>query len=320
MFVKVFLISCLVLVASASEEEWTNYKTKFEKVYASEAEHQVRYQAFKTNLQKIQEHNAKYDQGLVTWYMAVNKFTDLTAEEFEKQYLSYQMPTLNQSGKRIHQTSVSAPGNIDWRDYNYVTEVKDQGQCGSCWTFSATGTLEGAFAKSRLQLVSFSEQEILDCATESAGYNGAGCNGGVVQSALDYVRDRGIVYEGDYPYEARQQSCRQNGNVFQISGYTEIGSNDENGLRDAVGNVGPVSVALNAADFQNYGGGIYDNPGCSTAINHGVLAVGYNSENGRDYWIVKNSWGGGWGEGGYIRMARGHNLCAIASQACYPNL
>ncbi|XP_066259253.1 cathepsin L-like proteinase [Euwallacea similis] len=320
MFVKIFLFSCLVLIASANQEEWANYKAKFGKVYASDAEHQVRYEAFKGNLQKIQEHNAKYDQGLVTWYMAVNDFTDLTAEEFEQQYLSSKMPVYNQTGKRIHQTSVSTPDHVDWRKSNYVTGVKNQGSCGSCWTFSATGTLEGAFAKSHRSLVSFSEQELVDCATNGAGYNGAGCSGGVVQSALDYVRDHGMVYEKDYPYEARQGSCRQKGNVFKIKGYTEIGRNDENGLRNAVGNVSPVSVAVNAKDFQHYGGGIYDSSSCSNSINHGVLAVGYNSENGHNYWIVKNSWGTGWGEGGYIRMARGHNLCAIASQACYPNL
>lgn len=168
----------------------------------------------------------------------------------------------------------------------------------------------------RGSLESFSEQDLLDCAIESSGYSGLGCSGGVVQSALDYVRDHGIVTEGSYPYEGAQGSCRQNGNAFQISGYTEIAANDEGSLKNAVGSVGPVSVALNADGIQSYGGGIY-NVGCSHDINHGMLVVGYGSDGA---WIIKNSWGGDWGESGYIRMAIGTNMCGIAAQACYPNL
>lgn len=187
------------------------------------------------------------------------------------------------------------------------------------YTGFQTGTLEGAYALRYNQLLSFSEQELMDCATDASGYSGAGCDGGVVQSALDYARDHGMVTEDSYPYEEAQGSCRQNGNVFQISGYTEINANDEGDLKNAVGSVGPVSVALNADGLQNYGGGIYNDAGCSTSVNHGMLVVGYGTD-GTDYWIVKNSWSDGWGESGYVRMAIGSNMCAIAAQACYPNL
>lgn len=170
------------------------------------------------------------------------------------------------------------------------------------------------------KLISFSEQDLLDCCTQANGYNAYGCEGGFMFSAMEYVRDHGIIAEDSYPYRAVQQSCRQNGAIFYATGYVMINTNDENHLLNAVGSVGPVSIALNADMFQFYGGGIFSDTRCSMSTNHGVLIVGYGSENGQRYWIVKNSWSSGWGEAGYIRMAMGYNLCGLASQACYPTL
>ncbi|KAL1506826.1 hypothetical protein ABEB36_006116 [Hypothenemus hampei] len=317
MFSKLVVVVCLALAVCANEEAFKTFKVKFQKNYSNEDEHQVRYEIFNNNLQTIQEHNAKYNQGLVSWYMAVNQFTDMTPEEFRTTILAAQPANLSQWGTtEQHVAAVEAPASIDWRTQNLVTGVKNQGSCGSCWTFSAVGTLEGAYAKAHGELLSFSEQELVDCCTDASGYNGAGCNGGVIQSAIDYVRDHGIVLESSYAYEAVQKSCRQSGSVFTVKGYTEIKANNEDDLKNAVGNVGPVAVAVNANGFQNYGGGVYDDSGCSHSINHGVLAVGYAD----DYWIVKNSWGASWGESGYIKMKMGYNICAIASQACYPNV
>lgn len=314
------ILVCLFLAANASEEIWNQFKEKYGKNYLNSKEHSARYQIFTKNLASIEEHNTLYKQGLVSWYKVVNQFSDMTEEEFKA---TLTLKPYNRTGKAtvLHDSSkfVGTPDSIDWRNSGVVTEVKNQASCGACWSFSATGTLEGAYAIRNGQLLSFSEQQLMDCATGNNGYSCDACNGGIVQSALDYVRDHGITTEDQDPYQATQTTCSSYPNYFQISGYTEIGYKDENDLKNAVGNVGPVSVALNADLLQSYGGGVI-NSACSDSINHGVLAVGYGNENGLDYWLVKNSWGSGWGESGYFKLAIGSNLCGIADQACYPNL
>ncbi|XP_066259131.1 cathepsin L-like proteinase [Euwallacea similis] len=318
MFVKMFLLCCLIAAVSANQEEFDNFKLKFGKAYATASDHQQRYEIFKSNLQEIQEHNDKYDQGLVSWFKAVNQFCDLTTEEFKTLYLTRNMLEDDHSEHhKVHELITEIPDKIDWRTEGYVTAVKDQGMCGSCWAFSTTGTLEGAYAKKYGKLVEFSEQELIDCSTISAGYNCKGCCGGRMDEALRYVIDHGIVTEEFYPYQEKMAICRQNGSVFQISDVIKIPKNDEDSLKNAVGSVGPVSVALNCDDIKNYGGGIYDNEECSTVVNHAVLAVGYDSADGMDYWIFKNQWNTTWGEDGYIRMKIGKNLCGLARQACY---
>ncbi|XP_076269475.1 cathepsin L-like [Rhynchophorus ferrugineus] len=314
----VIILACAILMATASEELWDQFKIKHGKTYTTEEEHSLRYKIFTQNLADIEEHNKQYEQGLVSWYKAVNQFSDMTPEEFKA---TLTLTEFNQTGKApLHVVNkVNIPDSIDWRQYGVVTGVKNQGNCGSCWSFSATGTLEGIYARQRGQLISFSEQNLIDCATESSGYSCMGCNGGVIQSALDYVRDHGITTEDRYSYQGNQGSCNVGDIYLRTSGYTGIGYKDENALKDAVGSVGPVSVAVNADPLQSYGGGVL-NVQCSDSINHGVLAVGYGQQDGLNYWLVKNSWGDGWGESGYYKMAIGSNMCGIANQACYPNL
>lgn len=216
------------------------------------------------------------------------------------------------------------PESIDWRDNNVVTRVKDQGQCGSCWAFSSTGSIESQYAIKTGNLVLLSESQIVDCDTNGTDM---GCMGGFMDGAFNYtIKAGGLETEYDYPYVPMDESCTFNKSKIEVSikGYNDV-KGGENGLKHAVASVGPVSVAIDASnyDFQLYKEGVYYNPQCSqTMLDHAVLAVGYGTtSNGTDYWIVKNSWGDDWGMKGYIYMARNrNNSCGIATMPTYPLL
>jgi cathepsin L len=281
-----------------------------------------RYRIFKDNVDFIERHNSEEH----TFTVELNQFADLTGSEFAERFLGTRRPLFHDA-KNVHVESGSSPSSQDWRNYGYVTGVKDQGQCGSCWSFSTTGSVEGAHAKKNGTLVSLSEQNLMDC---SFKYGNRGCNGGWMDSAFDYIiANNGIDTEASYPYEmASSYNCRYNANHkgATISSYTDVKSGSESSLQDAVGNVGPVSVAIDAskASFQFYKSGVYYEPACSsTSLDHGVLNVGYgySSSDGMNYWIVKNSWGTGWGQAGYIWMAKDkNNNCGIATAASYPKV
>ncbi len=211
---------------------------------------------------------------------------------------------------------------MDWRLKGAVTGVKNQGQCGSCWSFSATGSVEGQHYLKKGQLVSLSEQNLIDC---SSSFGNHGCKGGVMDNAFKYMMaNDGDDTESYYPYEMRQGNCRFNRNYVgsNIISFKDVPKGNEPYLQSVVGTVGPASVAIDAShsSFQFYREGVYVEPSCSsTRLDHGVLVVGYGTENGQDYWLVKNSWGTNWGESGYIKMARNrNNQCGIATQASYP--
>ncbi|XP_039897601.1 procathepsin L-like [Simochromis diagramma] len=183
------------------------------------------------------------------------------------------------------------PDTVDWRDKGYVTEVKDQKQCGSCWAFSTTGVLEGQHFRKTGKLVSLSEQQLMDC-SHSFGNNG--CNGGSVKRALQYIQSNGgIDTETSYPYKAKGQRCRYkpDGIGAKCTGYVHVKPSNEETLKKAVATIGPISVGIDASrhSFQFYQSGVYNDPDCSkTVLDHGVLAVGYGTENGHDYWLIKN--------------------------------
>ncbi|CAG9830256.1 unnamed protein product [Diabrotica balteata] len=325
----VLIFMCVIVTISALSDkqiaqEWIKFKENHNKVYLNIVEEKTRFEHFKTNLYKIHSHNKKYAQGEVSWYMKVNQFADFSQAEF-KHRLNLQKsmrPVATNVTYYRFPSGLHAPNAIDWRQQNAVREVKNQGNCGDCWAFSATGSLEGQFALKRNNPVSLSEQQLLDC---SSSYGNGNCDeGGSMGLAFDYIRDNGIMATDAYPYEGQQSYCRYDSNriVGKISGQVHVERLNEWALVEAVGTLGPISVGVHA-DFDFYGGGVFDKQGCPNGdgdLNHGMLAVGYGNENGVDYWIVKNSWGQEWGEQGFIRMRRGINLCGIAIDPLYPVL
>merc|ERR1712142_1314435 len=309
-----FALFALVAVASAYDQAWEDYKLDFGKVYTAEEE-PMRYANWQKTVEEVELHNAMYGHEFT---QAVNHLSDLTEEEYKEFYLSgYRM-----ADKPDNATLFVPTNDVDWRQQGLVTGIKNQGRCGSCYSFSATGALEGAWAKNRGSLPNLSEKQIVDC---SGPYGNHGCQGGRFQSSWQYLQScGGSESESAYPYQPRKGWCQFDAGqiVARVSGYQNV--QGESSLTQAIGSVGPVSVAIDAGrpSFRNYRGGVYYDPSCSSyRMNHAVLAVGYGSEGGRDYYLVKNSWGYSWGAGGYIKMSRNRgNNCGIASDAAYPTV
>jgi len=267
------------------------------------------------------KHNEEANNGLHTYTLKMNKFGDLTSEEFGAIYNGYR-GMKQRHGIQYSVSGKANPDSVDWRKEGYVTPVKDQGQCGSCWAFSTVASLEGQHFKATKELVSLSEQNLVDC---SKAEGNQGCNGGLMDQGFEYIKKNGgIDTEESYPYHARDGKCKfSKDNVgATLSSWTDVKSKDESALQDALANVGPISVAIDASHtgFQLYKSGVYNQFLCSsTRLDHGVTAVGYGVLDGKDYWIVKNSWGEVWGMKGYILMSRNkNNQCGIATQASYP--
>jgi cathepsin L len=255
--------------------------------------------------------------------LGLNNMADLTNAEYRKIYLGTHINVPDY--KPLSEEPTPTADTVDWRKSGAVTGVKDQGQCGSCWSFSSTGAIEGAYKIKGHNLVSLSEQNLMDCSTS---YGNQGCNGGLMTSAFKYVAaNKGVDTEASYPYTAKAGTCHfTTANVgATITSYKSVASGSEAGLVTAL-ITQPVSVAIDAShnSFQLYKSGIYYEASCSSSkLDHGVLAIGYGSNGGTngDYFIVKNSWGTSWGTAGYINMARNRsNNCGIATQAAYPTV
>ncbi|XP_067950852.1 cathepsin L-like [Watersipora subatra] len=302
--------------------QWELFKRQYGKSY-SEDEEQSRFQKFSKNFEKIVHHNAEHEKGLHTYSMGLNQYSDMDIFEVRMNLNGYRMPKNHTSSASTYLPPAavsSLPVTVDWRSKGYVTGVKNQGHCGSCWAFSTTGSLEGQHYAKTKKLVSLSEQNLVDCSTRNNG-----CNGGNMGLAVDYIiSNKGIDTEASYPYTGKQGTCKFDPKSVgaTATGYVKVRSGNEAALMSAVANIGPVSVAIDAShdSFQSYSSGVYSETGCSSYnLDHGVLVVGYGTYQGQDYWLVKNSWGPSWGMGGYIMMSRNKgNQCGIASLAGYP--
>ncbi|XP_055946898.1 procathepsin L-like [Argiope bruennichi] len=304
-------------------EHWENFKKVFGKNY-NEREEVTRRQIWERRLADIVRHNLRYDLGLHSFRKGLNEYSDLEHDEFVKTFNGYRRQPGHKSNGTTWVPAFNAniPDQVDWRDKGLVTPVKNQQQCGSCWAFSTTGSLEGQHKKKTGQLVSLSEQNLVDC-SEPEGNQG--CEGGLMDQAFQYIKDnKGIDTEDSYPYTAEDGTChfKRSAVGATVTGYVDIPTGDEEALKKEVATVGPISVAIDAShdSFQTYQDGVYDESECSSEqLDHGVLVVGYGTEDGSDYWLVKNSWGTTWGIKGYIKMARNKdNQCGIATQASYP--
>jgi C1A family cysteine protease len=290
----------------AADYEFMKWVTEYGKTYGTRAEFDFRAEQFKQTLAFIEQHNAKGEHTV-----GLNEFAAHTPEEWKKM-LGYN-PSLRLGAKepKILDESNLAD-EVDWRTKGAVTPVKNQGQCGSCWAFSTTGSLEGAMFQKTGTLQSFSEQQLVDCDKVDQG-----CNGGLMDNAFKYIEKNPLMLEGDYAYKAKRGTCEYDSSkgVGEVKSFEDV-SPSASQLKAAIAK-GPVSVAIEAdqSAFQLYNGGVIKS-GCGTQLDHGVLAVGYGTEDGTDYVLVKNSWGASWGDNGYVKMA--FNQCGVTNQPSYP--
>jgi len=311
------------------QAKWNNFKATHGKEYHRDEEHQ-RLNNFLQATHKIESHNERFAKGLESFNMAHNKLSDLHHEEYLNTRLGAIQPEQEDTNVTMFKSPPgwSAPTSIDWRTWGMVNKIKDQGQCGSCYSFASTACLETAYFRKKNKLVDFSEQQIVDCSRKY--HYGGGCSGGWMHNVFRYLTDlhaegSGINTGPSYPYEGTFTECRhkKGDNLAPVAKYVHIPKGDEKALMDAVA-LGVVAVAYDAsnADFIHYKSGVFYSAKCvPTRLSHAVAIVGYGSENGQDYWTVRNSWGDWWGDKGYFKIARNKdNHCGIASAASYPVL
>ncbi|CAH1796383.1 unnamed protein product [Owenia fusiformis] len=294
------------------------------KQYGDAEEYNYRLKIFLDSMMKVEQHNV----GQHTYTLGLTQFSDLTFEEFSAQYLINAPQHCSATKKGSYRsTGGEIPRAVDWRKKGVVSPVKDQGKCGSCWTFSTTGAMEAHTAIKYNDHLILSEQQLIDCAQD---FDNHGCAGGLPSHAFEYIHyNPGLMTEDDYPYTAKEKRCKfekSKAKAF-VADIVNITQGNEDELRDAVANAGPVSIAYQVVDdFRLYKSGIYMSDKCKDGpmdVNHAVLVVGYDEKIGNEgrsipYWIVKNSWGEKFGMDGYFWMIAGRNMCGMAVCNSYP--
>jgi cathepsin L len=322
MMKSLILLAALLSIALAYtdveyQQTFSDWMHQQGKAYSAD-EFQSRFATFKNNMDYVRDWNANNAETV----LGLTFLADLTNEEYQRIYLGTRFDGTQRLREAApFQAREPLADTVNWVSKGAVTGIKNQGQCGSCWSFSTTGSVEGAHFLSTNNLVSLSEQNLMDC---SVSYGNQGCNGGLMDNAFRYIiANKGIDTEASYPYiTASHSSCLYSAanSAATISSYKDVTSGSETALATAV-NSKPISVAIDAShnSFQLYVSGVYYEPACSTSsLDHGVLAVGYGTSTA-DYWLVKNSWGTSWGIAGYIQMSRNRsNNCGIATMASYP--
>ncbi|KAI4385040.1 hypothetical protein MLD38_003111 [Melastoma candidum] len=327
-FLALLLVLCplqsrartLGVVDETMLQRYEQWMAHYGRVYGSDLEKEKRFQIFKENVIRIDDFNQANEK---PFKLALNKFTDLTNEEFKLTYNRYKEHICSPQESFKYENITAVPSTMDWRKKGAVTPIKNQQQCGCCWAFSAVAAVEGIHQISTGKLVSLSEQELVDCDIHGVDQ---GCQGGWMDSAFQFVKSHGLTTETSYPYKGVDGKCNikaEANAAVHITGYEDVPTNSETSLLKAAANQ-PVSVAIDAGDFnfQFYSSGVFTGP-CGTELDHGVAVVGYGTDtDGTKYWLVKNSWGEEWGEQGYIRMQRDvsakEGLCGIAMKASYP--
>lgn len=328
-FTSVYSQNTIYLRGTLSDDQFhwsqfTSFQQKFNKKYNTLEELEIRFSIFKENFLNILSHNSDLNQNFT---LGINQFSDLNNDEFRRYIRSGAVsgPITGYGCKEFSSSATSAPNSVDWRQKGAVTSVKDQGQCGSCWTFSSTGAVEGAWAIAKNQLINLSEQELVDCA-QGRDYGSHGCSGGMMDGAFKYIKEYGQCSDLSYPYTAKEGDCQNCNPVAHIMGCADVTPNDQLSLKAAVAQQ-PVSIAIEADTvyFQSYKSGVLDSVKCGQNLDHGVLIVGYGEENGLKYWLVKNSWSTSWGDEGYVKILRTENtndpgICGIAMMASFPTV
>jgi C1A family cysteine protease len=245
----------------------------------------------------------------------------MTHEEFRTKMLGYRFNDQEREVSTFTPEELTQAGPIDWRTKGAVTPIKNQGQCGSCWAFSTIAATEGAWVQAKGKLLSFSEQQLVDCSTS---YGNHGCNGGLMDYGFKYIKDHGIELESQYPYTARDGRCKASGSPSgTISGFTDVQRNSESALAAALAQR-VVSVAVDANNWSFYSSGVMKHTKCGTRLDHGVTLVGWANDSNGSYWIIKNSWGTRWGNQGYIWLEKGisksSGTCGICMAASWPSV
>jgi len=299
-------------LAQGKRYTFDEYLVDFRKSYP-ESQMDYRRNIFNRHLDIIRRHNANNTH---SYYLHVNDFTDMHPEEFRRSTKGFhrgahaKLQGVEPRGAAPvnYDFLKTLPESMDWRDKGVVTPVKNQGGCGSCWAFSSAETLESHLAIATGKLMTLSEQQLVSCAPNPDECGGTGgCQGSTQPLAFKYVQGTGITTEDDYPYQGSTGTCDKSSikPVADITGQVDLPTNNYTALMEAIGTVGPVAISVDAGTlgWQLYGGGVMKGK-CGSDIDHAVQLVGYGSDNGDDYWLVRNSWGSGWGEQGYIRLAR----------------